>query len=98
MAVENRVINHALAHQLSRKSEMLKRIRAGEPAAVESFPRATTTITGLCGYWEGKKYLEELSLVAVAKRRAGCPVELQGKWIFFNDLLLDHHRNLKQRG
>ncbi len=69
MAVDNRVINPALAQQLFRKSEMLKRKRAGEPASIESFPRVVKTITGLWRYSEGKKYLEELILVEGGKRR-----------------------------
>ena len=63
MAIENKVINPALAAQLFRKSEMLKRKRAGEPAALESFPRVVKTLTGLWSYTDIKKYLEDLILV-----------------------------------
>ena len=93
MAIDNRVINPALAQQMFRKSEMLKRKRAGEPAALESFPRVVKTITGLWRYSEGKKYLEELILVEGGKRRAGFPVEVQDEL-----MLLDQHRILSLRG
>ncbi len=98
MAVENRVINPALAQQLYRKSEMLKRKRAGEPAAIESFPRVVKTITGLWRYSEGQKYLEELILVEGGKRRRGFPVEVQDELMFLYQLLLDQNRILSLRG
>ena len=98
MPVDNRVINPALAQQLFRKSEMLKRKRAGDPAAIESFPRVVKTITGLWRYSEGKKYLEELILVEGGKRRAGFPVEVQDELMFLYQLLLDQHRILVLRG
>jgi len=60
MPIDNRVMNPAIAQQLFRKSEQLKRRRAGKPAALESFPRVIKTITGLWRYREGQKYLEEL--------------------------------------
>ena len=81
-----------------RKSEMLKRKRAGAPAAVESFPRVVKTITGLWRYSEGKKYLEELIVVEGGKRRAGFPVEVQDELMFLYQLLLDQHRILSLRG
>ena len=98
MAIDNRVINPALAQQLFRKSEMLKRKRAGEPAAIESFPRVVKTITGLWRYTEGKKYLEELIVVEGGKRRAGFPVEVQDELMFLYQMLLDQHRTLSLRG
>ena len=98
MAVENRVINPALAQQLFRKSEMLKRKRAGEPAAIESFPRVLKTISSLWRYSEGKNYLEELILVEGGKRRAGFPVEAQDELMFLYQLLLDQHQVLKLNG
>ena len=98
MAVDNRVINPALAQQLFRKSEMLKRKRAGEPAAIESFPRVVKTITGLWRYSEGKKYLEELIMVEGGKRRAGFPVDAQDELMFLYQLLMDQHRILNLRG
>ena len=98
MVVENRVINPALAQQLFRKSEMLKRKRAGEPASIESFPRVVKTITGLWRYTEGKKYLEELIMVEGGRRRAGFPVEVQDELMFLYQLLLDQHRILNLRG
>ena len=98
MVVENRVINPALAQQLFRKSEMLKRKRGGEPASIESFPRVVKTITGLWRYTEGKKYLEELIMVEGGRRRAGFPVEVQDELMFLYQLLLDQHRILNLRG
>ena len=98
MVVENRVINPALAQQLFRKSEMLKRKRAGEPAAIESFPRVVKTITALWRLSEGKNYLEELILVEGGKRRAGFPIEAQDELMFLFQLLLDQHRILSLRG
>ena len=98
MTIDNRVINPALAQQLFRKSEMLKRKRAGEPAAIESFPRVIKTITGLWRYSEGKKYLEELILVEGGKRRAGFPIEVQDELMFLYQMLLDQHRILSLRG
>jgi hypothetical protein len=98
MAIDNRVINPALAQQMFRKSEMLKRKRAGEPAALESFPRVVKTITGLWRYSEGKKYLEELIVVEGGKRRAGFPVDVQDELMFLYQLLLDQHRILSLRG
>jgi hypothetical protein len=84
MAVDNRVINPALAQQLFRKSEML--------------PRVMKTITGLWRYSEGKKYLEELILVEGGKRREGFPVDAQDELMFLYQLLLDQHRILSLRG
>jgi hypothetical protein len=98
MAIDNRVINPALAQQMFRKSEMLKRKRAGEPAAIESFPRVVKTITGLWRYTEGKNYLEELIVVEGGKRRAGFPVEVQDELMFLYQMLLDQHRILSLRG
>jgi hypothetical protein len=98
MAVDNRVINPALAQQLFRKSEMLKRKRSGEPAAIESFPRVVKTISGLWRYSEGKKYLEELIMVEGGRRRAGFPVDAQDELMFLYQLLLDQHRILNLRG
>jgi hypothetical protein len=98
MAIDNRVINPALAQQMFRKSEMLKRQRAGEPAALESFPRVVKTITGLWRYSEGKKYLEELIVVEGGKRRAGFPVEVQDELMFLYQLLLDQNSILSLRG
>jgi hypothetical protein len=98
MAVDNRVINPELAQQLFRKSEMLKRKRSGEPAAIESFPRVVKTITGLWRYSEGKNYLEELIMVEGGRRRAGFPVDAQDELMFLYQLLLDQHRILNLRG
>jgi len=98
MAIDNRVINPALAQQLFRKSEKLKRKRMGTPAALESFPRVVKTVTGLWRYTEGKKYLEELIIVEGGKRRAGFPVEVQEELIFLYQLLLDQHKILNLRG
>ena len=98
MSVDNRVINPALAQQMFQKSEMLKRKRAGEPAALESFPRVVKTITGLWRYTEGKSYLEELILMEGGKRRAGFPVEVQDELMFLYQLMLDQHKILNLRG
>ena len=98
MPIDNRVISPALAQEMFRKSEMLKRKRAGDPAAIESFPRIVKTITGLWRYSEGKKYLEELIVVEGGKRRAGFPVEVQDELMFLYQLLLDQHRILRLRG
>ena len=98
MPIDNRVMNPAIAQQLFRKSEELKRRRAGMPAALESFPRVIKTITGLWRYTEGQKYLEELILVEGGKRRQGFPVEAQDELMFLYQLLLDQHRILKLRG
>ena len=98
MAIDNRVMNPALAQQMFRKSEMLKRKRAGDPAAVESFPRVVKTITGLWRYSEGKKYLEELIMVEGGKRRAGFPVDVQDELMFLYQMLLDQHKILSLRG
>ena len=98
MAIDNRVINPALAQQLFRKSEMLKRKRAGTPAAIESFPRVVKTITGLWRYSEGQKYLEELIMAEGGNRRAGFPVETQEELMFLYQLLMEQHRILSIRG
>ena len=98
MAIDNRVMNPVLAQQMFRKSETLKRKRAGEPAAVESFPRVVKTITGLWRYSEGQKYLEELIMVEGGQRRAGFPVEVQDELMFLYQMLLDQHRILSLRG
>ncbi|MCG6889535.1 MAG: hypothetical protein LJE92_08105 [Gammaproteobacteria bacterium] len=98
MAIDNRVIKPELAQQMFRKSEMLKRKRAGVPAAVESFPRVVKTITGLWRYSEGKNYLEELIVVEGGKHRAGFPVDVQEELMFLYQLLLDQHRILVLRG
>jgi hypothetical protein len=98
MAIDNRVMNPAIAQQLFRKSEQLKRLRAGKPAALESFPRVIKTITGLWRYSEGQKYLEELILVEGGKRRQGFPVEAQEELMFLYQLLVDQHRILKITG
>jgi hypothetical protein len=91
-------MNPAIAQQLFRKSEQLKRKRAGKPAALESFPRVMKTISGLWRYSEGQKYLEELMIVEGGKRRAGFPVEAQEELMFLYQLLLDQHRILQLRG
>ena len=98
MAIDNRVIAPDLAQQMFRKSEMLKRKRAGEPAAIESFPRVVKAITGLWRYAEGKKYLEELIMVEGGRRREGFPVDAQDELMFLYQLLLDQHRILSLRG
>jgi hypothetical protein len=83
---------------LFKKSEQLKRQRAGKPAALESFPRVIKTITGLWRYSEGQKYLEELILVEGGKRRQGFPVDAQEELMFLYQLLLDQHRILALTG
>ena len=98
MAIDNRVINPALAQQMFRKSEMLKRKRAGEPAAIESFPRVVKALTGLWRYSEGKKYLEELIVVEGRQHRAGFPVEAQDELMFLYQMLLDQQHILSLRG
>lgn len=98
MSINNRVINPALAQQLFRKSEMIKRKRAGTPAAIESFPRVVKTITGLWRYSEGQKYLEELIMVEDGRRRAGFPLEAQEELMFLYQLLMEQHRILSIRG
>ncbi len=98
MPIDNRVMNPAIAQQLFRKSEQLKRQRAGKPATLESFPRVIKTITGLWRYSEGQKYLEELILVEGGKRREGFPVEAQDELMFLYQLLLDQHRILAIKG
>lgn len=98
MAIDNRVINPALAQQLFRKSEMLKRKRMGTPASIESFPRVVKTITGLWRYSEGQKYLEELIMVEDGKRRAGFPLEAQEELMFLYQLLIEQHQVLSIRG
>lgn len=98
MPIDNRVINPALAQQLFRKSETLKRKRMGTPAAIESFPRVVKTITGLWRYAEGQKYLEELIMMEGGKRRAGFPVEAQEELMFLYQLLLDQNKILGIRG
>lgn len=98
MAINNRVINPAIAQQLFKKSEQLKRKRAGKPAALESFPRVIKTITGLWRYSEGQKYLEELILVEGGKRRQGFPIDAQDELMFLYQLLLDQRRILAIQG
>jgi len=98
MSINNRVINPALAQQLFHKSEMIKRKRAGTPAAIESFPRVVKTITGLWRYSEGQKYLEELIMVEDGRRRAGFPLEAQEELMFLYQLLMEQHRILSIRG
>ena len=98
MPIDNRVMNPAIAQQLFRKSEQLKRQRAGKPATLESFPRVIKTITGLWRYREGQKYLEELILVEGGKRREGFPVDAQDELMFLYQLLLDQHRILAIKG
>ena len=98
MPIDNRVMNPAIAQQLFRKSEQLKRQRAGKPATLESFPRVIKTITGLWRYSEGQKYLEELILVEGGKSREGFPVEAQDELMFLYQLLLDQHRILAIKG
>jgi hypothetical protein len=98
MPIDNRVINPALAQQLFRKSEMIKRKRAGTPAAIESFPRVVKTITGLWRYSEGQKYLEELIMVEDDRRRTGFPLEAQEELMFLYQLLVEQHRILSIRG
>ena len=98
MPIDNRVINPALAQQLFRKSEMLKKKRMGKPAAIESFPRVVKTITGLWRYSEGQKYLEELIMVEDGRRRAGFPIEAQEELMFLYQLLVEQNRILSLRG
>ena len=98
MAIENRVINPAIAQQLFRKSEMLKRKRMGTPAAIESFPRVVKTITVLWRYSEGQKYLEELIMIEGGQRRAGFPVEAQEELMFLYQLLVEQHQILSIQG
>ena len=98
MPIDNRVINPALAQQLFRKSEMIKRKRAGTPAAIESFPRVVKTITGLWRYSEGQKYLEELIMMEDGRRRAGFPLEAQEELMFLYQMLVEQHRILSIRG
>jgi hypothetical protein len=98
MAIDNRVMDPALAQQMFRKSEILKRKRAGEPAAIESFPRVVKTITSLWRYSEGQKYLEELIVVEGRQRRAGFPVEVQDELMFLYQMLLDQRRILSLPG
>ncbi len=98
MAIENRVINPAIAQQLFRKSELLKRKRMGTPAAIESFPRVVKTITGLWRYSEGQKYLEELIMIEGGQRRAGFPVEAQEELMFLYQLLVEQHQILSIQG
>jgi hypothetical protein len=98
MAIDNRVMDPALAQQMFRKNELLKRKRAGEPAAIESFPRVVKALTGLWRYSEGKKYLEELIVVEGRQHRAGFPVEVQDELMFLYQMLLDQHRILSLRG
>ena len=98
MPIDNRVMNPAIAQQLFRKSEQLKRQRAGKPATLESFPRVIKTIMGLWRYSEGQKYLEELILVEDGKSRDGFPVEAQDELMFLYQLLLDQHRILAIKG
>ena len=98
MPIDNKVINPALAQQLYRKSELLKRKRGGVPAAIEAFPRITNTITGLWRYAEGLKYLEELILVEGGRSRTGFPVETQEELMFLHQLLIEQHRILNLRG
>jgi hypothetical protein len=94
MAVNNRVINPALAQQLFRKREMLRRKRGGQPSAIEAFPRVIKTITALWRYAEGMKYLEELILVEEGRRRTGFPPEVQEEIIFLYEMLVDQRRIL----
>ena len=98
MPIDNRVMNPAIAQQLFRKSEQLKRQRAGKPETLESFPRVIKTITGLWRYSEGQKYLEELIVVEGGKRREGFPVDAQDELMFLYQLLLDQHRILAIKG
>jgi len=98
MPIDNRVISPALAQQLFRKSEMIKRKRAGTPAAIESFPRVVKTIPGLWRYSEGQKYLEELIMMEDGRRRAGFPLEAQEELMFLYQLLVEQHRILSIRG
>ncbi len=98
MPIDNRVMNPAIAQQLFRNSEQLKRKRAGKPASLESFPRVIKTITSLWRYSEGLKYLEELILVEGGKHREGFPVEAQDELMFLYQLLLDQHRILALQG
>jgi hypothetical protein len=98
MAIDNRVMDPALAQQIFRKNELLKRKRAGEPAAVESLPRVVKSLTGLWRYSEGQKYLEELIVVEGGQRRTGFPVEVQDELMFLHQMLLDQHRILRLRG
>jgi len=98
MSIDNRVINPALAQQLFRKSEKLKRKRMGMPSAIESFPRVVKTITGLWRYSEGQKYLEELIMVEGGKHRAGFPLKAQEELMFLYQLLVEQNKILSIRG
>jgi len=98
MAIHNKVINPALAKQLFRKSELLKRKRGGKPASIESFPRVVKTITGLWRFAEGVQYLEELMMVEGGRSRAGFPEETQRELMFLHELLTEQNHILTLRG
>jgi len=98
MAIHNKVIDPALAKQLYRKSEILKRKRGGKPASIESFPRVVKKITGLWRHPEGLGYLEGLMMVEGNKSRAGFPVEAQQELMFLHQLLTEQHQILTLRG
>ena len=98
MAIHNKVINPALAKQLFRKSELLKRKRRGTPASIESFPRVVKTITGLWRFAEGLQHLEKLMMVEGDRSRAGFPLETQEELMFLHQLLIEQSRILTLRG
>ena len=98
MAIHNKVIDPALAKQLFRKSELLKRKRVGTPASIESFPRVVNTITGLWRFAEGLQYLQELMMVEGDRSRTGFPMETQEELMFLHQLLIEQSRILTLRG
>jgi hypothetical protein len=98
MAIHNNVINPALAKQLFRKSEMLKRKRGGMPASIESFPRVVNTITGLWRFAEGLQHLQRLMMVEGDRSRTGFPLETQEELMFLHQLLIEQSQILTLRG
>ncbi len=98
MAIHNKVIDPALAKQLFRKSELLKRKRGGMPASIESFPRVMKTITGLWRFAEGLQYLDELMFVKDDRSRTGFPLETQEELMFLHELLTEQQQILTLRG
>lgn len=98
MAIDNRVMNPAMAAQLMKKRADLERKRKGEPADLEQFPRVVRTITLLWRYAEGQKYLENLIMVEGGKQRQGFPVKAQEELIFLYQLLLDQQAILHRAG
>ena len=98
MVIHNKVIDPALAKQLFRKSEMLKRKRGGTPASIESFPRVVNTITGLWRFAEGLQYLQEIMMVEGDRSRTGFPLETQQELMFLHQLLIEQSQILTLRG